>query len=448
MSSKSLLRNFLATLIPPFKSHLRKNDNTFCIKPFKNIFILNDGSVKPCCLFKKQIKKDGRVMSINQDNTNDIFNSDEMRGIRQSMINGDVVQDCKFCFAQESKGIWSFRQHYNDGWLRGWQNPDNQTIQNLQLDTIKNNFYIEPKTIEITVGSTCNLKCRSCYSDSSSAIKSDSIHSRWAPSQSSPFAGSIIPFNKTLSKTIDKVTVLKEILNNPKSFDSILLTGGETLAIKDTKTIMKHLIKTGAAEHTPLFLVTNATLVTKEWCDLASHFKTLVIMISIDGIGNLNEYIRYPALWSDVEDGLEKLKNLSNVRLILNPTIQAYNMLNVSEISRYCEQVGIELNSAFPLEEPEYLSSYSMPLAVRKEASRRLIDYASSSNVPWKDHLLRVASSWLKNQKNNQKHTEEFMLFTNDLDISRNQDFSTTFPELKSLIETSGFKWTKQRRFL
>ena len=240
---------------------------------------------------------------------------------------------------------------------------------------------------------------------------------------------------------------MKEILSSPKSFDSILLTGGETLALKETKTIMNHLIKTGAAEHTPLFLVTNATLVTQEWCDLATHFKNLVIMISIDGIGDFNEYIRYPALWSDVEAGLTKLKNLSNARLLLNPTIQAYNMLNVSEISRYCEKVGIELNSAFPLEEPEYLSSFNMPMSIRHEAARRLMEYAASSNVKWKDHLFKIANSWINAPQSDTKYLEEFMLFTNDLDLSRNQDFAHTFPELKSLIEASGFKWSNQRRF-
>jgi sulfatase maturation enzyme AslB (radical SAM superfamily) len=447
MASKSFLGSILNSFSPIFKSPHKKNDSSFCIKVFKNMFILNDGTVKPCCLFKTEIKKDGRVMSINEDKANDIFNSTQMRDIRKKMINGDVVQDCEFCFAQESKGLWSFRQHYNDGWLKGWQNPNGETFQNLQLDTIKNNFYIEPKTIEITLGSTCNLKCRSCYSDSSSAIESDSIHSSWAPPQSSPFAGSIIRTEKKQSKKIDKITVLKEILNNPKDFDSILLTGGETLALKETKAIMSHLVKTGAAEHTPLFLVTNATLITQEWCDLAAQFKQLLIMVSIDGVGDINEYIRYPAVWSDIEAGLEKLKGLSNARLILNPTIQAYNMLSVSEISRYCEDVGIELNSAFPLEDPNYLSSYSMPLAVRYEAAKRLIDYASSSNVAWKDHLLKIANSWINAPENDPKLIEEFMLFTNDLDFSRHQDFSTTFPELKCMIEASGFKWSKQRRF-
>lgn len=200
MANKSFFSSIIELFTPIFNSSHKKNDSSFCIKAFKNIFILNDGTVKPCCLFKTQIKENGRLMTINEDKVTDIFNSPLMRSVRQSMINGDVIPDCEFCFAQESKGLLSFRKHYNDGWLKGWQNPVRETLQNLQLETIKNNFYIEPKTIEITVGSTCNLKFRSCYSDSSSAIESDSVHSRWAPSQSSPFAGSIIPIDKEKSK--------------------------------------------------------------------------------------------------------------------------------------------------------------------------------------------------------------------------------------------------------
>jgi hypothetical protein len=42
----------------------------------------------------------------------------------------------------------------------------------------------------------------------------------------------------------------------------------------------------------------------------------------------------------------------------------------------------------------------------------------------------------------------QFMLFTNDLDRSRNQDFKKVHPELLSLIVESGFEWTDETRFI
>jgi len=47
----------------------------------------------------------------------------------------------------------------------------------------------------------------------------------------------------------------------------------------------------------------------------------------------------------------------------------------------------------------------------------------------------------------NTEALKTLMLFTNDLDATRNQSFRETHSELLSLIEETGFRWTDERRF-
>ena len=47
----------------------------------------------------------------------------------------------------------------------------------------------------------------------------------------------------------------------------------------------------------------------------------------------------------------------------------------------------------------------------------------------------------------NMKKFHEFMLFTNDLDQSRNQSFREIYPELFGYFEGDGFMWSNSGRF-
>ena len=77
---------------------------SFCINPFVEINVKPSGSVSPCCAFGQAISKDGRPMSVYEYSTYEIWNSDNMRDIRQRMVEGKPVKACCYCTNQERDG--------------------------------------------------------------------------------------------------------------------------------------------------------------------------------------------------------------------------------------------------------------------------------------------------------------------------------------------------------
>lgn len=416
--------------------------DSFCVLPFRHIYILPNETVKPCCVFEGIIQDGGRPMSMREDSTEKIWNSEQMQDIRQRMVRGAPVEACRYCTIQESKGVVSTRQAMTEGWAKGWLNPEMLTAEDVKEAAIANAYRTEPETLEIVLGSTCNLKCRMCYADSSSAIAADPIHSHWVPLKSSPFVRTA-EGHSWLNR---KEHILAGLLHNPKQFKGVGIVGGETLILKETNEIMQHLIDSGAAENLTLTVYTNATVVSEKWCDLAVQFKTVAISVSLDGFQTVNDYIRYPSRWDELEIGLRRLQELPNALLAVNVTVQAYNILDIVAIARFCEEQAIPMHPHI-LKDPSHLSSFIMPLAIRQEAAHRLKAYATNSRVHWRADMLNLADAWEAAPECNPSLLREFMIFTNDLDLSRGQDFADSLPELRAYLERCGFPWIRDTRF-
>lgn len=382
-------------------------------------------------------------MSIEGALTVDIWDSAQMRTVRSKMVNNLPVEECRYCYRQEAMGTVSPRQSMNGVWAAGWINPSTLTPKDVREATVESGFRATPETMDIVLGSTCNLKCRHCFSDSSSSIAGDAVHSAWAPLSSSPFVPAkekVDPWPKR------KARMMHSLLRDPDQFKTIALSGGETLIMKETQELMRHLIDSGAAERITLGIYTNATVISDAWFELAAGFKALAISVSIDGVGMTYDYIRYPATWQMVSAGLQRLQSLPNADLCIPMVVQVYNMLNVVEVSRYCEAVGVPL-LPYALQEPSHLSSFVMPAPIRREAARRLRAYAEPGKISWRKQLLELADAWDAAQTDEPALLYRFMVFSNDLDAARGQDFGSTFPEMLSMLNAAGIEWTTERRF-
>lgn len=78
----------------------------------------------------------------------------------------------------------------------------------------------------------------------------------------------------------------------------------------------------------------------------------------------------------------------------------------------------------------------------------RLLLYAEEECLPKNRELVLGLASGLDNAGDREVFDEKvlrtFMLFTNDLDITRAQSFQETHRELLQLITDSGFTWTNE----
>jgi sulfatase maturation enzyme AslB (radical SAM superfamily) len=236
-----------------------------------------------------------------------------------------------------------------------------------------------------------------------------------------------------------------ELLRNPKRIQNIKFVGGEPLINKDVTKIIDFLMTDGDPKNLIVSIVTNATIFNEKIFSHAKDIRNMIIAISLDGIGDKVEYIRYPAKWDVLEENIERIKKVENVYLMVSATLQAYNALSIVELFEYCDE------KAYPLyvntvREPSQTAISVLPPSVLLEAANRLCIYADNThNKVHSGQALALACNLEETAASfDPKALRRFMLFTNDLDSTRNQKFRETNEELLDYIEEAGFNWTNE----
>ena len=423
---------------------------TFCILPWIHTFVDVNGDVKLCCYAtvgsnNRQINSS---MNLQLKPFNDIWNSSYMRNIRSKMIEGEKVDACSICNRQAELGQTTYSSLYNNRWLV--EDPEHHKWEKRVYDSMKNNYDVQilPINYDLRPGNICSLKCRMCHSDYSNLIQKDPIHNKWA------YHGSETKDTRFSDGTrwyeSDSV-ITDELLENIHETRSFYLAGGEPLINPFIKKLIDYLIERNVAHKIKLEISSNLTVFDDDFLNKLSKFKWVHMSLSIDGIGPVFNYIRYPGKWTDIDRNLKKLRHLPNFSFVITATIQNYNILSINDLLDYAESLEISCNLNL-LNSPIYLSVAVMPQKARLLALKRLKDFVDKSLMVKQDKNMKVTidNAILELDQDSEKiyrsTIHEFMVFTNDLDRSRNQSFKATFPELYRFIVEDGLTWTDEVR--
>lgn len=398
---------------------------TFCVLPWLNLTVDPDGSIKPCCVSQDFIKKnDGTKYNLGYDTIEEIYNSTDFINIRTQMLNGEEVHGCSQCYQHEKIGGASQRIMYNDMW--------------------KNRQYTEPVAdvkihyFDLRFGNLCNLNCRSCNPRNSTQLAKE--------------------FNELSHTTISKFHDLTEVDINSwyetqtfsdnleKQLDNIemlYVTGGEPTINQKNFELLEQLIDLGYSKNIVLMLNTNMTNTNPKFYAMIKQFKFVIFFASIDGYGDMQEYLRYPSKWSQIDSNLQKLLSLgNNISIRLSPVIQITNLNRITELFEYFESINRKLQRGafelFPiiLENPDYLNARNLPLDF-KIKSWGLIEQWVSANCKYQKPIFHNKLSALKNKCfEDVDYTEkltEYFEFNDILDQHRSQSLNDVNPNLYKL---------------
>ena len=235
------------------------------------------------------------------------------------------------------------------------------------------------------------------------------------------------------------------ILGQPEKLRYLILQGGEPLLIPETEDILDYLIDNGCSDNVALEIVSNMTTLELDMLERLKRFARIELGCSIDGIGDVLEYIRYPAKWDEIEKNIKLAKMAPNINIQFNIAVQAYNLLDVPNLLAYCDRNKFQVAAHF-LVGPYHLSVLVMPLSARELAADRIRSFLAGDCSP----NVRAAGTYVLGYLD--QHCDvvrpelmrQFMLFTNDLDRSRGQNFATAQRELYGHIVGSGFRWTDE----
>jgi MoaA/NifB/PqqE/SkfB family radical SAM enzyme len=367
----------------------------FCYSPWTNIDISPQGNLSPCCKFIHQIPP----LNIKSSTIRDYQQSAELLETQQSFQKGEWPIGCERCKIEEESDIESKRILDYQRWKTDYSQ--------YQLSSKK--FL----TASIAFGNTCNLTCITCNPYSSS---------RWHQEYRDIYEIDILPNH------FYKEGFVEEIIGLTTDLIHIDIPGGEPFlsGVTEQHKLLHHWIESGQSCNMSIHYTTNATVYPdSEWWLLWKHFKNVDIQLSIDGIGNKLEYIRYPAKWHNVETNIKKfiskIANTDNLQISVSHTVSAYNIYYIDEFFTWCKEIGLPTPWLGKVHKPQHMRPTVWPKEAREFIINHLYGSQHKEVNPWISLLQKFDDSFLFN---------EFKKRTDQHDQYRNLNFSTTFKEM------------------
>jgi molybdenum cofactor biosynthesis enzyme MoaA len=160
----------------------------------------------------------------------------------------------------------------------------------------------------------------------------------------------------------------------------INIRGGEPLYNKDLLRVVENLPE-HICKNSLLHITTNATRWNSQWQQALSKFRLVRIMLSIDAVEELYEYIRFPGSWPTVVDNVQAMKQCGNMKFLINAVVQNLNILHLDKLIHWSQQQNIHLELD-QLYSPDYLSLTNLPDSIKHQAVVQLTNLANSKIPP------------------------------------------------------------------
>jgi sulfatase maturation enzyme AslB (radical SAM superfamily) len=174
----------------------------------------------------------------------------------------------------------------------------------------------------------------------------------------------------------------------------IKLIGGEPTVAKDMFTLLDLAVESGHADHIELSFYTNITNMQDRWLEQLGKFEKVIVNCSLEGMGDMNDYLRPPSKWPSVWKNFDKLVKFSNtkagkrIKVRVTTVNQITNALHIADFWRFMHDyqmtsdrgIGMSTNQ---LIEPHYYSMAHAPDWLKKAQEKEILEFLNSiSNSP------------------------------------------------------------------
>ena len=427
--------------------------NNTCVVPWSMLVVQPDGCASFCCDVPLLLTVDGRAANLTEDSLDDLWNAPELVQTRAAMARGERPESCSTCWKVEDAAATSRRQVLNEIYTVAGGALDVDALAGLGAAT---GYRLErpPDWFMLELGNTCTLRCRSCGPVFSSRIRADRVQSAWSEDRArgdQPSQGLERPGTRRIPGTawFDDIERMAEMIADSAREPVMLsLLGGEPFLIKQTWSLLEALVERGVAENVLVAFSTNGQQRSARLAELAPHFRSVHVALSVDGHGRLYEYLRHGATWSQLCDTIEWLRTIPRVNLLIGPTLQNANALQMATLIQWVDDEELHL-SFNAVSWPARLAPGNLPPRVRRRAAARLREYLATGCSLRNAAVVRSYCELLEaaSEAFDEPLFEEFMAFTNDLDAARGESIAVAAPELIALLEEDGLVWSSERRY-
>ena len=317
--------------------------------PWTHTYLSPQMERRLCCSSREDSKTFNQYIDLNKtsqpfspDTLEQHWNSDYMKQIRVDLMAGKEITQCQVC-NHKLLSVATYRTHFNTLFESQINEAFAKTSDDGHTD-------MKVTSWDYRFNNLCNFKCRMCGDMLSSSWESEErLHNMWDPNKPSQM-WMREDIRAEIEKFHDTVVVeeFKTAVEN-KTIKEIYWCGGEPLMWKIHWESMKRIIELGYQHEVSIRYNSNMSRINffgmNLFDDILSKFPYWNILASIDGVGEVGEYVRtglnFDEWLKNMEHGRKFVKHRKQLRMDFTMTMPG--MVGLQEMLETAEHLDVDL---------------------------------------------------------------------------------------------------------
>jgi hypothetical protein len=275
-------------------------------------------------------------------NLEEHWNSEHMRSVRRRMRAGEILPECAVC-NEKLLNTDVYRSYFNSLFAHKYDECMAATDETGRTT-------VQPVSWDYRFSNLCNFKCRMCGDMLSSSWEAEQRQHDmidWSNPKNNWMQTNI---HQQISKFQD-TQIEAEFAQAVEEHrvEEVYWVGGEPLMYEQHWKYMRRIIELGDGPRVYARYNTNLSRVdyrgTNLYGDILSHVRDWQICASLDGTGDIGEYIRtglsYASWLDNFRQGLEYAKNRRQMRIDFTLTLPG--LFEVIDIQRLADELNVDI---------------------------------------------------------------------------------------------------------
>jgi sulfatase maturation enzyme AslB (radical SAM superfamily) len=303
----------------------------------------------------------------------------------------------------------------------------------------------QPLQFDFRLGNLCNLQCQMCNKEASHLVSVEraTMVQSGLGANHPDWDGNIANKKQALLQPGIEWESFERMLPYARK---IKLIGGEPTVAQDMFKLLDIATASGHAEHIELSFYTNITNMQDKWLDQLSKFEKVIVNCSLEGMEDMNDYLRPPSKWASVWKNFDKLVKFSDtkegkrIKVRVTTVNQITNALHTATFWKFMHDYQMTSNrgigmSTNQLVEPAYYSMAHAPEWLKEEQREQILEFLKSiGNSPhfeqYEEPLMELVNFSLDPEhKYDADIMRQYVQITENYDRFRGHDIIQVSPE-------------------
>jgi organic radical activating enzyme len=302
-----------------------------------------------------------------------------MQEVRESFDRGDRHPGCGQCWRTEDQGHQSLRQR-TLGEQQEWQASATTGA--------------ELVAIEFSFSNLCNLRCLMCNEVDSSAILTENH-----------LLGIAVRSQRELDWS-DHNQHLRDLVDQGH-IRWINVVGGEPFMDSRLRQWLADMPQHRARE-IRLHIPTNCTQWNPAWLPVLERFERVRLMFSLDAVGDLAHYMRYPSDWNTVQSNIHSMRQLANGDFMVSAVVQNLNVGHLGDLILWCRDQDLWLTPV-ALVDPDPLHMTNLPYPALGWATSHILHLREQGHAPNIQQFLEQTTATLMAARFDEHRWQRFL---------------------------------------